>query len=200
MVLTDLPSFWWPWHYSGALVKHCVWCSITGNSFPHNQTGAIDFERETTDVKYHIPHIISRRFTISIICHCWYGSWVLGWHCYYSVAISCPALCDPITCSPPGFPVPHHLPELAQTHVHWVGDAVQPSHPLLPPSPLALADLSLFLDYLLKLSFYRSIYMRAQISKGGPYFNSMGNGPDEWIRGTWLFRDPLHTLPDEKTG
>ena len=42
-----------------------------------------------------------------------------------------------------------------------VGDAIQPSHPLLPPSPLALADLSLFLHYLLKLSFYRSIY-------GGP--------------------------------
>ena len=37
----------------------------------------------------------------------------------------------------PVFPVHHHLPEFAQTHVHWVGDAIQPSHPLLPPSPLA---------------------------------------------------------------
>ena len=41
-------------------------------------------------------------------------------------------------CSTPGLPVHHHLPELAQTHVHWVGDSIQPSHPLSSPSPLAL--------------------------------------------------------------
>ena len=40
-------------------------------------------------------------------------------------------------CSMPGFPVHHQLPELTQTHVHWVGDAIQPSHPLLSPSPPA---------------------------------------------------------------
>ena len=45
-------------------------------------------------------------------------------------------LCGPIACSTPGFPVLHHLPELAQTHVHRVGDAIQPSHPLSSPSPL----------------------------------------------------------------
>ena len=44
-------------------------------------------------------------------------------------------LCDPMDCSTPGFPVHHQLPELAQTHVHPVGDAIQPSHPLLSPSP-----------------------------------------------------------------
>ena len=44
-------------------------------------------------------------------------------------------LCDPVDCSSPGFPVHHQHPELAQTHVHWVGDAIQPSHPLLSPSP-----------------------------------------------------------------
>ena len=43
----------------------------------------------------------------------------------------------PRTCSTPGFPVLHHLLELAQTHVHWVGDAIQPLHPLLSPSPSA---------------------------------------------------------------
>ena len=41
-------------------------------------------------------------------------------------------------CITPGFPVLHYLPEFAQTHVHWVGDAIQPSHPLLPSSPFAL--------------------------------------------------------------
>ena len=55
-----------------------------------------------------------------------------------SVAQSCPTLCNPMDCSTPGFPVPHHLPELAQTHVHWVGDAIQPSCPLLTPSAPAL--------------------------------------------------------------
>ena len=55
---------------------------------------------------------------------------------FSSVAQSCPTLFDPMDCSMPGFPV-HQLPELAQTHVHWVGDATQPSHPLLFPSPPA---------------------------------------------------------------
>ena len=51
-----------------------------------------------------------------------------------SVAQSCPTLCDPVDCSMPGLPVHHQLPELAQTHVHRVSDAIQPSHPLLSPS------------------------------------------------------------------
>ena len=58
--------------------------------------------------------------------------------CCCSGAKSCLTLCDPMDCSTPGFPVHHQLPELAQTHVHWVGDAIQWSHPLSPPSPPAL--------------------------------------------------------------
>ena len=54
---------------------------------------------------------------------------------FSSVTQSCPTLCDPIDCSTPGFPVHHPLLELAQTHVHWVSDAIQPSHSLLSPSP-----------------------------------------------------------------
>ena len=50
---------------------------------------------------------------------------------------SCPALCNPMDCSMPGFPVHHQLPELAHTHVHQVGDATQPSHPLSSPPPPA---------------------------------------------------------------
>ena len=49
---------------------------------------------------------------------------------FTSVAQSCPTLCDPTDCSMPGLPVHHQLPELAKTHVHWAGDAIQPSHPL----------------------------------------------------------------------
>ena len=56
---------------------------------------------------------------------------------FSSVAQSCLTLCDPIDCSTPGLPVHHQLSEFTQTHVHWVGDAIQPSHPLSSPSPLA---------------------------------------------------------------
>ena len=62
----------------------------------------------------------------SIICCCWFVQ-------------SCLTLCDLMDYSMPGFAVLHHLPEPAQTHVHWVGDAIQPSHPLL--SPLLLTSI-----------------------------------------------------------
>ena len=52
-----------------------------------------------------------------------------------SVVHSCPTLCGPMDCSTAGLPVHRQLPELTQTHVHWVGDAIQPSHPLPSPSP-----------------------------------------------------------------
>ena len=56
---------------------------------------------------------------------------------FISVAQSCPTLCNPMNCHTPGLPVCHQLPEFTQTHVHRVGDAIQPSHPLSSPSPPA---------------------------------------------------------------
>ena len=58
-------------------------------------------------------------------------------HMFSSVAQSCSTLCNPMNHSMPGLPVHHQLPEFTQTHVHRVGDAIQPSHPLLSPSPPA---------------------------------------------------------------
>ena len=58
---------------------------------------------------------------------------------FSSVAQLCPTLCNPMDCKTPGLPVYQQLLELAQTHVHRVGDAIQPSHPLLSPSPPALS-------------------------------------------------------------
>ena len=57
---------------------------------------------------------------------------------FRSVAQSCPTLCDPTNRNTPGLPVHHQLPEPTQTHVHWVGDAIQQSHPLSSPSPPVL--------------------------------------------------------------
>ena len=55
---------------------------------------------------------------------------------YYSCSVTqtSPAVFDPMNCSTPGFPVLHHLPELTQAHIHWVGDAIQPFCPLSSPS------------------------------------------------------------------
>ena len=56
---------------------------------------------------------------------------------FSSVAQSCPTLCNPMKHSTPGLPARHQIPEFTQTHVHWVGDAIQPSHTLSSPSPPA---------------------------------------------------------------
>ena len=58
-------------------------------------------------------------------------------HQFSSVTQLCSTLCSPMDCSTPGLPVHHQLPEFTQTQVHWVSDAIQPSHPLLSPSPPA---------------------------------------------------------------
>ena len=67
-----------------------------------------------------------------------YIAGIKEWDQFSSVAQSCPTLGNPVNHSTPGLPVHHQLPESTQTHVHWVGDAIQPSHPLLPPSPPGL--------------------------------------------------------------
>ena len=63
------------------------------------------------------------------------GQWC---HQFSSVAQSCPTPCNPMNCSTPGLPDNHQLPEITQSHIHWVGDAIQPSHPLLSHSLPAL--------------------------------------------------------------
>ena len=68
----------------------------------------------------------------------WYPTYATFYSVQFSsVTQSCPTLCDPMNHSMPGLPIHHQLPESTQTHVHWVGDAIQPSHPLSSPSPPA---------------------------------------------------------------
>ena len=68
----------------------------------------------------------------------WDPLWFHISFCCGSVAHLCLTLCDSMDCSMPGFPLLHHLPEFDQTHVHYIGDAIQSSHPLSPSSPVAL--------------------------------------------------------------
>ena len=75
---------------------------------------------------------------------------------FSSVAQWCPTLCNPMDDSMPGFPVLHCLLESAQTHLHWVSDAIQPSHSLSPSSPLAL-----------NLSQHRGLFQMSQLFVSG---------------------------------
>ena len=78
---------------------------------------------------------------------------------FSSFAQSCPSLGDPMNRSMPGLPVHHQLPEFTQTHVHRVSDAIQPSHPLLSPSP-PVEFIILYTGSLLLIYFtYSSVYM-----------------------------------------
>ena len=77
--------------------------------------------------------ILSYAKTVCIFAPLWM------WVQFSSVVQSCLTLGDPMDCSTPGFPVHHHLPEFAQTHVHWVDDTIQPSGPLSSPSPPAFS-------------------------------------------------------------
>ena len=104
------------------------------------------------------PHYSLKSFTFPYTCKYKASSWSVfmirlpmvlipfGIHtkrcniyiCCCLVIQSCVTLCNPMDCPTPGFSVLNHLPKFSQTHVHWVDDAIQPFHPLSPPSPSAL--------------------------------------------------------------
>ena len=102
---------------------------------------------DSTHKLYHTVFIFLWLISIDVISSksihvCYSSLWLISIPLRYihinSVAQSCPTLCNPMNCSTPGLPVHHQLPESTQTHVHWVGVAIRPCHPLLSPSPPAL--------------------------------------------------------------
>ena len=95
----------------------------------------------------------------------WFTSSRMIISCCCSVIHSCLTLCNPMVCSMPDFPALHYLLELAQTHVHWVGDAIQPSHPLLFPSIRVFSNESvLHIRWLKYWSFSLSISLSNEYS------------------------------------
>ena len=123
------------------LQVHTLSCSVMSNSFrlhglcsPLSSSVHGDSPGKNTGVGCHALLQVQLHMTLQ-----WSQSKMSFKVCYWisSVTQSCPTLCDPMDCSTPGFPVHHQLPELTQTPVHWVSDAIQPSHPLSSPSPLA---------------------------------------------------------------
>ena len=96
----------------------------------------------------------------------WYSRYGRQSGCCCSVIQLCPALCHPLDWSTPGFPVLHHLLEFAQTDVHWVGDAIQPSHPLSSPFPPAF-----------NLSQHQSFPMSWLFASGGQSTGASASAP-----------------------
>ena len=101
----------------------------------------------------------------------WYACLIIKHHtsikvCWYSVTQSCPTVCDPMDCSMPGFPVPHYLPEFTQTHVHWLGDAIQPTHPvsLLLLLPSVFSSIRVFSNEVTHASGGQSVGVLASAS------------------------------------
>ena len=107
-----------------------VWCS-----HPHKLLLALPSTLTTSSVS-------QSRNELSLNAPLFWPSWLnleayssLLEHQFCSVTQSFPTLCDPMDCSMPGLPIHHQHLEIAQIYVHWVGDAIQPSHPLSSPSP-----------------------------------------------------------------
>ena len=94
---------------------------------------------------YLFPNVQSlKRTSCHMFCFallCWLfqaGRSICGGGAFFLATKLCPTLCNPMDCNKPGFPVLHQPLELVQTHVHWVSDVIQSSHPLSSPSPPAL--------------------------------------------------------------
>ena len=95
------------------------------------------------------------------------------WIQFSSVAQLCPTFCNPMNCSTPGLPVHHHLSEFTQTHVHQVGDAIQPSHPLLSPSPPAPNPSQ-------HQGLFQWVNSSHDVAKVLEFQNTQGWSPTEW--------------------
>ena len=105
---------------------------------------------------------------------------------FSSVAQLFPTPCNPMDCSTPGFPVLHCLLKFVQTHVHWVGDAIQPSHPLSSPSPPAFS-----------LSQHQGLFQWVspshQVAKGLEF--QLQHQSFQWVFRTDFFKDWLVGSP-----
>ena len=99
---------------------------------------------------------------------------------FSSVTQLCPTLCDPMNHSMPGNPIHHQLPEFTQTHVHWVSDAIQPSHPRSSPSPPAPIPPSIRVFPMSQLFAWGGQSTGVSASASFPPKKSQGWSPSEW--------------------
>ena len=118
----------WTFSYSKAQNETEMYPATSASCHAQRHCVPLPLPLPSSEVYFHSLLLIKEIFTR-------WGTGKSFWLQFSSVARSCPTLCDPLDCSMPGLPVHHQLPELTQTHVHWVRDAIQPSHLLSFPSP-----------------------------------------------------------------
>ena len=120
---------------------------------------------------------------------------------FSSVTQSCLTLCNPMDCRMPGLPVHHQLPEFTQTHVHWVGDFIQPSHPLSSPSPPAFnlpQHLGLFNESVLCIRWPKYWSFSFSISPSSEYSGLISFRMD-WLLPFTSFLKIVQTNPSAHT-
>ena len=109
--------------------------------------GSAERKAKASPISHPTPHhstdvcwVKGPHWNVFVYFFLWLSTCILSFSSvqFSSVAQLCPTLCDPMNCSTPGLPFHHQILEIAQTHVHWVGDAIRPSHPLSSPSPPTL--------------------------------------------------------------
>ena len=112
------------------VLQHHEWMLILSNRFPESIETLYYMVNYTLNIEPGLHSYDKMHLIIMYFLFLYIGRFDLS-----SVTQSCPTLCDPMNRSTPGLPVHHQLPEFTPTPVHWVGDAIQPSHPLSSPSP-----------------------------------------------------------------
>ena len=144
------------WIWGLFFIKFEIFLSFFSINFPNKLSPTSPFGSLVTCIYlivWYFSHVSDSIlfFLAYLLCFSWQGLYLLVHKLiiflsttpvflnpqFRSVTQSCPTLWDPMNCSTPGLPVHHQLPEFTQTHVHQVSDAIQPSHPLLSPSPPA---------------------------------------------------------------
>ena len=132
---------WIPLGMTGLISLQSKWFSRDGYSSPINKWAPWDletlnsFNKLTSPVFRNLTHVLI--YLITSMYSFQYNPTLPRSDQIRSVAQLFPTLCDPMNLSTPGLPVHHRLPEFTETHIHPVSDAIQPSHPLSSPSPLA---------------------------------------------------------------
>ena len=118
-------KFWTRWEYQTTWRASGEICMQV-----RKQQLELDMEKQTGSK-------LGKEHVKAVYCHSTYLTYLQSSVQFSSVTQSCPILCNPMNHRTPGLPVHHQLPEFTQTHVDWVGDAIQTSHPLSSPSPPA---------------------------------------------------------------
>ena len=118
------------------------------------------------DFRDHSAFLASTHSSLTFFWLCFSACGILIHHCY-SVAKLCLCLCSPMDCSMPGFSVLNYLLEFAKTHVHWVDEVIQPSHPLFLPSHLTF-----------NLSQHQGLFLKSQLfTSGGQNIGASASAP-----------------------